>query len=113
MYLVLPCRVIDTRDSWPVGDGTTRTLVVGGLCGIPVGAASVALNVTAIAPAAPGYASLYPPTIVWPGTSTLNYRTGKTRANNAVVALGPDGTLLLKNVGATTHFVVDVTGYFQ
>ncbi|HEX8408038.1 MAG TPA: hypothetical protein VF883_04190 [Thermoanaerobaculia bacterium] len=112
LYLVTPCRVIDTRGN-PVADGATRTLTIGGLCNVPVGATAIALNVTAVAPAATGYAALYPSNVAWPGSSTINYRAARTRANNAIVAVAPDGTINLRNVGATTDFIIDVTGYFQ
>lgn len=112
LYLVTPCRVIDTRGN-AVADGSTRTLAVGGLCNVPVGATAIAVNITAIAPATTGYAALYPSNVPWPGSSTINYRAGRTRANNAVVAIAPDGTVNLRNVGATTDFIIDVTGYFQ
>jgi sugar lactone lactonase YvrE len=112
LYLVTPCRVIDTRGN-PIADGATRTLTIGGLCNVPVGATAIALNVTAVAPAAAGFASLYPSNVAWPGNSTINYRAGKTRANNAIVAVAPDGTINLRNVGATTDFIIDVTGYFN
>jgi len=112
LYLVTPCRVIDTRGN-PVPGGTTRTVTIGGTCNVPVGATALALNLTVIAPSATGFASLYPSNVPWPGNSTINYRPGRTRANNAVVAVAPDGTINLFNAGATTDFIIDVTGYFQ
>lgn len=114
LHLVTPCRVVDTRDvGGAIENNTTRNVAIGGLCGVPVGAKAVALNITAIAPPATGFLALYPSNAAWPGNSTLNYRAGKVRANNAVVSIAPDGTLTVKNVGATTHFLIDVTGYFQ
>ncbi len=46
-----------------------------------------------------------------PPTSTVNYATGETRANGAIIALGADGTLAL-NSSSAAHVVVDVTGAF-
>ena len=45
----------------------------------------------------------------------MNYRPGKTRANNAVVPLGADGNLVVFCEQATgqTNVVLDVSGYFQ
>jgi hypothetical protein len=53
-----------------------------------------------------------------PGTSAINFQPGAIRANNGVIPLGVSGqmtALLDMPVGstATTHFVVDVYGFFQ
>ena len=112
-YLVNPCRVLDTRSGSPSASGSTRQVPIGGVCGIPADAESVALNLTVVSPSATGFLSLFPSDVAWPGNSTLNYRTGKTRANNAVVTLSGDGRLSVFNLGSTAHFIVDVTGYFK
>lgn len=66
-----------------------------------------------VTPSSDGFAALHRAGIAWMGTSTLNYRNGRTRANNAVVEVASDGMIALRNVGAPTHFLIDVTGYFQ
>jgi hypothetical protein len=47
----------------------------------------------------------------------VNFGPGRTRANNAIVTLGPlhgDIYIFLTGVStATAHVIVDVTGYFQ
>jgi hypothetical protein len=43
----------------------------------------------------------------------MNYRTGKTRANNAVVPLPVSGQLSVLNNGGAQHIIIDVTGYFR
>ena len=51
-----------------------------------------------------------------PATSTLNFGTGQTRANNAVLALGTGGQVaVLPSVtgGGTAHLALDVVGYFE
>jgi hypothetical protein len=114
LYLVTPCRVHDTRDSGsPVENGTTRSVAVAGSCGVPAGAVAVSANITVVAPASPGWISLYPADVAWPGTSTLNYRTARTRANASVVTLSADGVLNVKNAGSTVHVIIDVTAYFK
>jgi hypothetical protein len=44
----------------------------------------------------------------------MNYRAGQTRANNAIVLLGASGdfTVSCSQLGGTTHFILDVNGYF-
>lgn len=118
-YLVEPCRVIDTRDpAGPSGgpaliSGGTRVLQITGVCGIPVTAAAVVANLTAVSPGASGFLAIYPTGSTWPGNSTLNYRLGRTRANNAILGLSGTGQVTVLNSGATQNFIIDVTGYFQ
>jgi hypothetical protein len=48
-YSVTPCRVLDTRVSTAgpaLSAGVTRSVVVGGVCGVPKAASAVSLNVT-------------------------------------------------------------------
>jgi hypothetical protein len=120
-YTLTPCRLLDTRN--PVGPfggpslqtGSARNLLVGGQCAVASDAMAVAVNVAAVAPATGGYVTMYPgPTgAQLPTASTINYTAGRTLANNAVIRLGPDGTINLYNMGANLDFVVDVTGYFK
>jgi hypothetical protein len=112
--LVTPCRLVDTRSGVPLAGAGVVTIVAGGQCGIPSDATAVALNVTAVSPPLDGWLSLYPAATAWPGTSTLNFRPNKTRANNAIVRLSPDGRIEVRNGGsAATHFLIDVSGYFR
>jgi hypothetical protein len=122
-YTVAPCRVFDSRNaSGPDAAApallpqSARVLAVAGRCGIPTTAAALSANVTVIAPAAPGFLTLYPGNSMAPTASSINFGPGQTRANNAVVKLSTDGALTLGilngSVGAV-HFVLDVNGYFR
>lgn len=113
LYLVTPCRLFDSRDAGaPIGTDTTWPLGTAGICGVPAGATAIVANITVIDPDADGWLSLYRYGDAWPGSSTINYRTRKTRANNAIVALGSNAFQVL-NRGIAVHFVIDVTGYFK
>ncbi|HYC87569.1 MAG TPA: FG-GAP-like repeat-containing protein [Thermoanaerobaculia bacterium] len=112
-YSITPCRLLDTRSGAPLAHAADASTLVAGSCGIPAGAKSVVANVTVVAPAASGWLSLFPSDLPWPGTSTINYRTGKTRANQAIVPLSADGQLTVRNSGADVHYLIDVTGYFK
>jgi hypothetical protein len=51
-------------------------------------------------------------------TSVINFSTGQTRANNAIVGLATDGegdlaARAFVGGGGTVHLVLDVDGYFQ
>jgi NHL repeat-containing protein/PKD domain-containing protein len=113
LYVITPCRVIDTRNSTLLAASTTREVTFANVCGVPADAKSVAVNTTAVSPSAAGWLALYGAGIPWPGVSSLSYRTGRTRASSGVVKLSPDGKLVVKNGGPAVHFIIDVTGYFK
>jgi hypothetical protein len=117
-YTVSPCRVLDTRVD---GQGPalvaskTRTTIVAGRCGVPVGATAVSLNVTVVSATAPGHLRVFPAKAGLPLVSTINYGAGQTRANNATVALSVDGLLSILCQQATggAQLILDVNGYFE
>ncbi|MCL4810766.1 MAG: hypothetical protein KJ062_23650, partial [Thermoanaerobaculia bacterium] len=80
-------------------------------------AVSLAVNVTVTGPGAAGELRIFPGNGISPNppASAIFYAPGKTRANNAVLRLATDGTATYKvqNVSAaSTHFILDVSGYF-
>lgn len=113
LYLITPCRLFDSRNNnTQIPTGATWEMQAANHCGIPADAAAIVANVTAVTPSASGWMSLYPAATPWPGVSTLSYRKGKTRANNAIVPLQAD-KLSIYNGGPSLHFLIDVTGYFK
>lgn len=121
-YTLSPCRLFDTRD--PTGPSAGSALASGvpqlfdldGECGIPESAESVAVNVTVLSPSAVGNLACYPGNQAPPGTSTINFMPGLNRANSAVLALAPDGTLAIRPFladGGEVHVILDVAGYFD
>ncbi|HEX6085125.1 MAG TPA: SMP-30/gluconolactonase/LRE family protein [Thermoanaerobaculia bacterium] len=113
LYIVTPCRVADTRGGAAIAHAETRNVPVAGVCGIPSDAKAIVANVTAVAPATDGWLALWPAGTTWGGTSAMNYRIGRTRANNATVPLSNTGTLSVLNSGGPQHVVIDVTGYYR
>lgn len=119
-YPITPCRLVDTRSGFggALVHGTTRDFQVQGVCGVPVGAKAAALNVTVFQPSQNGHLRLFPQGTALPTISTINFQSGIVIANGAVVSLSTNANDLsvytfLGNVGgATTHFILDVTGYF-
>ena len=74
------------------------------------------VSVTVTQPTAAGYLRLLPnDQCILPLVSTINYASGQTRANNAVVSLGAAGNLGIQcdQSAGTVHFILDVNGYFQ
>jgi Tol biopolymer transport system component len=121
-YTVTPCRLLDTRQSGPALTSAAERIVpvagTAGTCGIPATTRSVMVNVTVVQPGGNGRLTLYPGDLADPLTSTINFRAGETRANNATLALALDGTGTLAvtpvvNGGGTVHLILDVSGYFQ
>ncbi len=121
-FSLSPCRLADTRNpNGPSGgpalqNGVTRNFPAAGLCGVPATAKAVAVNATVISPAGSGFLTTYPTGCLVPKTSTLNFGTGQTRANNAVLALGTNGQVaVLPSVtgSGSAHLALDVVGYFE
>ena len=126
---VAPCRILDTR---VIGDGaipadTTINFVAissstfvnqGGSatdCGTPgLRAAAVAINLTAVAPAAAGFATAFSYDTPKPSASSLNYAAGAV-VNNALIVQIPN-PLAANDVSlytfAQSHYVADIVGYF-
>lgn len=120
-HTLAPCRVADTRNANgpqggpPIAANATRTFVVGGQCGVPSSARAISLNVTVTQPDAQGDVRVYPGGTQLPGTSTINFRAGQTRANNALLALGSAGDLTVRAVmpSGSLHLILDVNGYME
>jgi hypothetical protein len=74
------------------------------------------VNVTVTQPAGTGDLRLYPANLLAaPVASTISFRPGKTRANNSLLLLAPDGTGIhvLNDSPGTVHFILDVSGWFE
>jgi len=121
-YTLAPCRVIDTRSATgPYGGpslavGGERTFSFAEQCGIPSGARSLVLNVTATEPTQPGFLTLRPAGSPLPVASNLNFSAGQTRAEIATVTLNDAGELTVfygGPAGGKVHVVIDVSGYYQ
>ena len=120
-YSVTPCRLLDTRAPSGIAGGpaltagTARLVSVAGRCGIPPGAREAAVNVTITGASAPGHLTLTSPESISPRTSTINYRPGETRANNAIVALESGGELRVfcAQPSGSVQMILDVSGYFR
>ncbi|MGH9361801.1 MAG: IPT/TIG domain-containing protein, partial [Thermoanaerobaculia bacterium] len=121
-YTLTPCRVLDTRNpNGPLGGPAlapngSRVFDVTGPCGIPSGAKSISVNLTVVAPGALGNLSIYPGNAFPFKASAISFKPGDNRANNAVLFLATNGTgtIGVQNVSAgSTHFILDVNGYFQ
>ena len=107
-----PYRRLDTRDEKkPAASGATRCLKVAGRDGVPSTARAVAVNLVAVAPSGAGFLTAFPRGVKRPETSSLNYASGETVANGAIVKIGSEGMICFF-VKTATHVILDVSGYF-
>jgi hypothetical protein len=119
---VTPKRFLDTRSATgtfdagnvvagPVGAGSTTVVNVRNRGGVPADATAVVLNVTAVGPAAAGFATVYPCDEPRPVASNLNYQPGQDIPNAVIAKLAADGTVCIFTDKAT-HLLADVNGWF-
>lgn len=113
---VIPDRLLDTRAAGgPVAAGSTTTVPVAGLAGVPSDASAVVVNVTVVEAGEPGFATVFACGAL-PEASNVNYATGTTRASMVVTDLSADGELCIFSSGSA-HYLVDVfahvTGGFE
>jgi RHS repeat-associated protein len=78
---------------------------------IPANAQAIVGNATVTDAMGSGFITLFPNGQPRPSVSNLNYTSGQTVPNAFTVSLGADGMFRTFS-SATTHFIVDVTGYF-
>lgn len=119
-FTLAPCRINDTRTAGqrPVASGVPEVWPLHATCGIPSTARAVSVNLTVVAPTGAGFLTLLAGDQPLPATSTINFRAGQVRANNAVIPLAGNGggTLgVFASVGGdgSVHVVLDVNGYFE
>ncbi|MFM7062590.1 MAG: RCC1 domain-containing protein [Actinomycetes bacterium] len=126
---VAPCRVYDSRNGLPFNPNETRSLQVTGSnsgtftaqngnssgCAIADAATAVEVTVTAVSPVGSGFTRAYPAGSDEPTASFLNYAGGQSTTNTGSLAIpaGAGLDLTIKNYLGSSHYVVDVVGYFQ
>ncbi|MGW7429132.1 hypothetical protein ACWGIN_06230 [Streptomyces sp. NPDC054861] len=114
---VTPTRLMDTRagigvPKAKVGPGGTVTLQAAGAVGIPAsGVTAVVLNVTATAPTAAGFVSVYPDGTTRTSASNLNFTAGTTIPNLVIVPV-VNGKVSFYNRAGSVDLLADVAGYF-
>ena len=115
-----PVRLLETRAGFtgctmpgvPINANGTLTLPARTTCaGIPAAAAAVTGNITVV-PSGPGFLTLFPSSATQPTVANSNFQTNEITNNVFTVGLGTgDGAFKIFS-SATTHVIVDVTGYY-
>ncbi|MEU8757911.1 hypothetical protein [Streptomyces sp. NPDC048659] len=114
---ITPTRLMDTRAGLGVpkarvGAKSTVTLDVAGVGGIPAtGVTAVVMNVTAVAPTAGGFVSVFPDGTVRTSASNLNFTAGTTIPNLVVVPV-VNGKVSFYNHAGSVDLLADVAGYY-
>ena len=117
-----PGRLTDTRagsatvDGADAGSGAisgdgVHEVKVAGRAGVPAGAASVVLNVTAVDAGGAGFATVYPCGVPRPLASNVNFVAGATVPNSVIARVGTEGKVCVYS-SQKVDAVVDVAGYF-
>jgi hypothetical protein len=109
---VNPVRLLDTRNSSPIGSGGSLNLAVRGVAGVPSDAAAVVVNVTAVNESTGGAFTIYPAGFGRPLASNLNWAPHETVPNLVIVGVGPTGAITIFNGTGTSDAVVDLEGYY-
>jgi Bacterial Ig-like domain len=121
--LTAPGRLLDTRSpdgrtvdgrnqaTGRVAAGTVYELPVGDRAGVPAGAKTVVLNVTAVGPSSAGFITVYPCSEARPDASNVNYAEGAVVPNAVIARVGTGGKVCFYS-DAETDLLVDVSGYF-
>jgi subtilisin family serine protease len=105
-----PFRLLDTRQlAGPASAGSTTTVQVAGVGGVPPSATTALLNVTVLEASADGYVTVYPCGAAQPNSSNLNFAAGDTIPNAVIVKLGAGGTICVFT-SAAAGLLVDVNG---
>jgi len=109
---VEPTRILDTRRNLGVVGPVTNKPFALAVPGLPIGTIALMLNVTATAPSAESYATVWASGRAQPGTSNLNYARGDTVANAVIVEVGSDGRIQFANAFGSVQLIADLVGYF-
>lgn len=118
-HVLAPCRVVDTRSESlggpsPLAAGVSRPFQVGGACGVPAGVPVVSANVTVTQATEAGTVVVHAFGTPVPITAQVSFAAGRTRANNALLALGGGAVSAQAGMASgTVHLIVDVNGYFD
>ena len=127
-HAITPTRVYDSRQTLPtpgvLSGGGTRTISVkdaravnGGAVvtvnAIPDGATAVAANITIVTTAGAGFLSVNPGGTSAITASTINWSaSGQVIANGISLTLNTNRELTVVCEGGSTHFIVDINGYY-
>jgi hypothetical protein len=104
-----PKRVLDTRNTAPVGTGGVVNV---NLSYLPASATAVTFNLTGVGATASTYVTAYPYGQARPTASSMNLGPNEVVPNQVTVQLGTNRWVSLYNNSGRTNLIVDVAGYY-
>lgn len=117
---ISPSRVLETRDLQTIdrqaegggktAPGSTTRVTIGGRAGVPNGAGTVVVNLTAVGATSNGFVTVHPCAAEAPTAASLNYTSGVNRGNELVAQLNDSGELCIFT-SSSIHLTVDLVGY--
>jgi hypothetical protein len=120
MVPLSPTRILDTRNgigtagaTSPIGPNGEIVLQVSGAGGVPTGATSVVLNITATGATLPTFVTMWEDGTPMPVASVLNVTPGEDVANMVTATLPTSGRLRIFNASGNVHVIADVAGYYR
>lgn len=108
-----PTRILDTRNTSPIGPNSSINLTVGGSFGVPTQASAIVVNATVTQGTAQSFLTIYPEGTTRPLASNLNWVAGQTIANLVTVKLGTGGGISIYNAAGTVDVVLDLAGFYS
>ncbi len=109
---VSPARILDTRDTRPIGPGGAIDVAVLGRGPVPAsGVSTVVMNVTVTDPTDAGFLTVWPTGSPRPIASTHNFVAGQSVPNLVFAPVGAGGQVSIYNLRGATHVIADVVGY--
>ena len=117
-YTLSPCRLVDTRVAGQgapaLTAGVDRVFALGSKCGLPSTATAVSFNVTVTGTTGTGNLRLWKAGTPMPTVSAVNWSTGQTRANNAIIPLSAVGQVAVRAQGSgVVDVILDANGFFE
>ncbi|MDP9101460.1 MAG: hypothetical protein M3N21_04865 [Actinomycetota bacterium] len=115
---VTPVRLLNTTSAGTgqrIGPGGVIDLPVAGTSGVNPTASAVALTVTAVAPTTGTDVRAYPTPAdeSFPNISNLNLPPGPPVPNAAIVKIGANGSIRLRNSSGEVSLIVDLAGWYD
>jgi hypothetical protein len=108
-----PTRILDTRNSSPIGPNSSINLAVGGHFGVPTQASAIVVNATVTQGTAQSFLTIYPEGITRPFASNLNWVAGQTIPNLVTVKLGTAKGITIYNAQGSVEVVLDLAGFYS
>lgn len=104
-------RLLDTRNETALDADDVVRVQITGTAGVPADARSVAVNVTAVEAADPGFATVFTCEQPRPNVSKINFFTNETVANTTFIGLDDQGGLCIYTSGGA-DYLMDIFGWF-